>query len=182
MFCSCNVVIWGYILLYDLLYYDCYFFSCSCFELWCFCGLVGTCLIIIPGTTTPSGLVLPCIIFWGLTPFLNFLHCFNLSLTSDAFFLFFKDFGNQPLIVPFLLSKTYCNSSLDLWDFFWMSIFFFNVTSKCSWNIYLNNFFKSNAKWQIYFLSSCFPLVYIFSHILVHLSSSLHKSLNMICV
>jgi hypothetical protein len=80
-------------------------------------GLVGTCLITIFGTATPSGLVLPRIIFWGLASFLDFLCYSDHFPTSNVFFLFYRDFGD-PFVVPLLLSKTCYNSSLDLLDVF----------------------------------------------------------------
>jgi hypothetical protein len=46
--------------------------------------------------------------------------------------------------------------------------------------MYLNNLSKTNAKWQISFLSSYFPPICIFSFIFVHISNSLHKLLNII--
>jgi len=46
--------------------------------------------------------------------------------------------------------------------------------------MYLNNLSKTNIEWQISFLNSCFPPIYISSFIFIHLSNSLNKLLNII--
>jgi hypothetical protein len=63
-----------------------------------------------------------------------------------VFFFLCKGFGD-PLLVPFLPSKPYCNSSLILLDSFWVSAIFSFVTSKSSWNMYQNNLSKTNVEW-----------------------------------
>jgi hypothetical protein len=74
------------------------------------------------------------------------------------FFLFSIVHGD-PLDAPLLLFRTFCNSSLV---FFLGFYFFFSITPKAYWNIYMNNLSKTNVELEVSFLSSCFPPTYIF--------------------